>query len=187
MKTLRAFFGALWCLLAGCSQFQDTTVHGVPNLSGPAPRVWGMGQPTDNAGWDYVRGVVAPNGQQVLVVKLDDAAEGDDSYVSTIPGWTDLDAHMPPEDDKPWTVLEAPPRATVVSTLQAAVNAYNAGCVVVFHCKHGRDRTRFMIALFMREIAGWTKQQGWNYMLSHGFRWELPDLDFYYLTESEKR
>lgn len=167
--------------LVGCAGgFVDTTVHGVPNISSPAPRVWGMGQPADSAAWDYARSVIAPNGERVLDIKLDDAVEGDDSYAASIPGWTVLDRHMPPEDDKPWTVLEAPSVAYVRDTLDAAVDAYSKGYTVLFHCVHGRDRTRFMIALFMRRVFKWTKQQGWDYMIAHGFRWELPDLDLFW-------
>ena len=169
----------VWACVPG-SKFVDTTVQGVPNLSSAAPRVWGMGQPESDAAWEYARSVVAPHGELVSVLKLDDDAEGDDSYAATMPGWTVLDRHMPPEDDKPWTVFVLPDRETVNVTLDAAEAAYDRGDVLVFHCKHGRDRTRFTMALFMRRRFGWSKQRGWDYMIANGFRWELPDLDLYY-------
>ena len=44
---------------------------------------------------------IAPNGEKVVIVKLNDDVEGSDDPAVAL-GWTVLKFTMPPEDDKPW-------------------------------------------------------------------------------------
>lgn len=178
------------CGLAPCAiHFTDSYSSGVPNLERFASghmtgaAMWRMGQPPDAAAWAALRGYVGSG--PVVVVKLNDSAEGSDTP-ATAQGWTVLPHPLYPEDDKPWTVLVAPTRQEVDAAVDAILEAHAAGYTVVWHCSHGRDRTSLVAALVGRRLLGWTKAAGWNDMLAHGFRWELPGLDVYW-AESARR
>lgn len=177
----------LWLFLLGllgCTpQFVDTTTPGgVPNLVEFAPRMWRMGQPPTVAAWRELAARIAPHGESVVVVKLDDEVEGDDRPAEAL-GWTVVRVPMPPEDDKIWTVFEKPDPKMVGVAVATVLNAHTAGKVVVHHCVHGRDRTSLIAAIVGMKLFGWTKDQAWQDMLAHGFRWELPDLDAYWLED----
>jgi hypothetical protein len=170
--------------LIGCApQFVDTTTPGgVPNLSEYAPKMWRMGQPPNPAAWRELGARIAPTGGPVVVVKLDDEVEGDDSPAEGF-GWTVVRVPMPPEDDKIWSVLVKPDPKVVHLAVRTILNAHAEGMIVVHHCVHGRDRTSLIAALVSRKLFGWTKDQAWQDMIAHGFRWELPDLDAYWLED----
>lgn len=184
---LRVLWLGLLALL-GCSpKFVDTTVHGVPNISQYAPDMWRMGQPTDQDGWNYVRAQVEKPGKPVLVVKLDDDVEGDDSPALQFPGWSLAKEAMPPEDDKIWTVFVKPNPDQVTAVVKMIIAAHEAGWVVIHHCVHGRDRTSLIAALVQKKMFNWTKDQAWDDMIAHGFRWELPDLDAFWIENVQAR
>jgi protein-tyrosine phosphatase len=176
------FLFILFALLPSCtSKFVDTTTPGgVPNLVQFAPNMWRMGQPPDAAAWKELASRIAPNSQQVVIVKLDDEVEGSDDPAEAM-GWQVVRIPMPPEDDKVWTVLVKPNPTDVQRAVDTIVAAHAAGKVVAWHCVHGRDRTGLISALVGMKLFGWTKDQAWSDMLAHGFRWELPDLDAYWL------
>jgi len=170
-----------WLLgLIGCTPvFVATTVHGVPNLTQVAPRLWRMGQPADAVAWAYVAGTLA-NGRPITVVKLNDDAEGSDAPATGL-GMTLIKRPLPPEDNKPWTVFDKPDPREVRGIVQVIIDAYNRGDTVIWHCTAGRDRTGLITALVGMKLFGWSKDDAWKNMLAHGFRWELPDLDAYWL------
>jgi protein-tyrosine phosphatase len=172
----------------GCTpKFVDTTTsRGVPNLVQFAPKMWRMGQPPTNAAWVELAGLIAPNGEKVVIVKLDDETEGSDNFAETTLGWEVVRVPIPPEDDKPWTVLEKPKASDVLRARDAILVAHQAGKVVAWHCVHGRDRTGLLSALVGRKLFGWSKDYAWQDMLKHGFRWELPDLDTYWIEDVKK-
>jgi hypothetical protein len=176
-------------LTFGCAGFQDKTVEGVPNLVQAFPgqhldNLWRMGQPADDNAWRYLASVIAPSGSRhVTVVKLNDAVEGNDSFARDVFGWNVVEIPLPPEDDKPWTVLDVPRTSDVMLVLATIAEAELRGDVVVWHCSHGRDRTSLIAALLGMKTLGWSKSKAWNDMLVHGFRWELPDLDIYWSTK----
>jgi hypothetical protein len=116
-------------------------------------------------------------------VKLDDEKEGSDDLAMQLFGWMVVRLPIPPEDDKPWTALEKPNPATVETIVSTILEAQEAGRVVAWHCVHGRDRTGLITALVGMRLLGWSKAQAWQDMLDHGFRWELPDLDAYWLED----
>jgi hypothetical protein len=180
-------FRKLWVFLLallGCTpKFVDTTVNGVPNLTEYAPDMWRMGQSNDATAWSYVESRIVKPGKPVLVVKLNDDNEGDDSPVLSMDGWVLDKDFMPPEDDKPWTVFVKPNAMQVTQTVKMIIAAHEAGWVVVHHCTHGRDRTSLIAALVQKEMFHWTKQQAWDDMIAHGFRWELPDLTAFWLED----
>lgn len=167
--------------LFGCG-FHETVDHGVPNLVQIAPRLWRMGQPDDAAAWDYLRTRIAPNGERVLIVKLNDDKEGDDSPAVAM-GWSLLKKPIPPEDDKPWTVVVKPDPKTVRGIVDSILVAHGMGMVVAWHCSHGRDRTGLVAGLVGMRLLGWSKDAAWDDMIAHGFRWALPDIDAYWLQE----
>lgn len=171
--------------LLGCvPKFVDTTTPGgVPNLFQYAPKMWRMGQPPTDAAWTELSWLISPNHEQVTVVKLDDETEGSDDYAETALGWEVIHVPMPPEDDKNWTVLVKPNPGQVRLAVNSIITAHAAGKVVVHHCVHGRDRTSLITALVGMKLFGWTKEYAWNNMLQHGFRWELPDLDAYWIED----
>jgi hypothetical protein len=119
------------------------------------------------------------------VVKLNDNAEGSDAQATAL-GWTVLPHPLYPEDDKPWTVLVAPTKQEVDAAVDAILEAHAAGYTVIWHCSHGRDRTSLVAALVGRRLLGWTKAAGWDDMLAHGYRWELPGLDVYWAENGKK-
>jgi hypothetical protein len=186
----------LWLLaLAGCGHpaFVDTNVQGVPNLMQVvpgSPRLWRMGQPADATAWGYVaKTLLGPpsavrlgNAAQprIIVFKLNDDAEGSDDLVTTF-GWQLVKVPLPPEDDKVWTVLVKPDPKEVWRIVHLVADAYAQGYVVVWHCTAGRDRTSLVAALVGMKLFGWTKDVAWQDMLAHGFRWELPDLDAFWV------
>ena len=178
----------IWMLgMIGCApvaQFVDTTVHGVPNMVQVAPRLWRMGQPVDAEAWNYVGVTLMPVSStvRIVVVKLNDDKEGSDDEASRL-GMTVIRWPLPPEDDKPWTVLVKPDPKEVWCIVGAIVDAYKRGDTVVWHCSHGRDRTGIITALVGMKLLGWSKQVAWKNMLDHGFRWELPDLDAFWLED----
>ena len=176
MRSIVSTFCAIFGI--GCSPFVDRTVMGVPNLTQVAPRLWRMGQPADAAAWAYLKTQLGDG--PVTVVKLNDYVEG----VDTPPqGWTLLKAPIPPEDDKPWTVLVKPDPVAMQSIVNAIVDAYRRGDTVVWHCSHGRDRTSLVSVLVQMRLFGMSKRAAWDDMLAHGFRWELPDLDLYWIDD----
>jgi hypothetical protein len=183
MKLPKVF--SLLLSLIGCGpKFVDTTTQaGIPNLVQVAPGMWRMGQPPDADAWRELALHIAPNGQQVLIIKMNDEKEGDDSPAVRVLGWTVERKPLPPEDDKPWTVLVKPNEAEVKDIVQLIMAAHHTGLVVAWHCSHGRDRTGLVSALVGRKLFGWTKDQAWDDMLKHGFRWELPDLDAFWLED----
>ena len=184
-------FRTLWfAILAfiGCApKFVDTTVSGVPNLLQYAPGMWRMGQPEDAAAWDYVAATIGKPNTPVLVVKLDDDVEGDDSPVLNFKDWHLAKDPLPPEDDKPWTVFVKPDPKDVTAIVKMIVAAHTAGWIVVHHCVHGRDRTSLIAAIVQMQLFDWSKQKAWDDMIAHGFRWELPDLDAYWLEDVPSR
>ena len=178
----RTFWAAVLTLIGcGTPKFVDTTVSGVPNLVEYAPGMWRMGQPTDASAWAYVYSRISKPNTPVLVIKLNDDKEGDDSSAASFPGWNLAKTPLPPEDDKPWTVFVKPDPGEVTGIVKMMRAAHEAGWIVVHHCTHGRDRTSLIAALFGMQELGWTKQQAWDDMIAHGFRWELPDLDAYWI------
>jgi peptidoglycan/xylan/chitin deacetylase (PgdA/CDA1 family) len=179
-------FLAFLLALVGCGgSFKDTTTpSGIPNIANVAPRLWRSGQlPPQEGVWRDLASRIAPNGEQVLIVKLDDEVEGNDDLAVSLLGWTVLRVPLPPEDDKVWTVLVKPEPEDVNKIVQAIVDAYNAGKVVLWHCVHGRDRTSLISALVQMKLFGMKKDAAWKDMLAHGFRWELPDLDAYWVED----
>jgi protein-tyrosine phosphatase family protein len=173
--------------LFGCSpNFVDTTTPGgVPNLVEFAPKMWRMGQPPDAAAWKELAGRIAPNGEKVVVVKLNDDNEGSDDPATAL-GWTVLKFAMPPEDDKPWTIVVKPDVNLVTGAVAAILQAHMQGFVVVWHCSHGRDRTGLVSALVGKAMFGWTKDQMSANMTEHGFRWIDVDLSEYFLLDATK-
>ncbi len=179
---LRSLWTSLLAFFGCAGGFHTTTTVGVDNVVQIAPGMWRMGQPSPEA-WPALARLVNPEFKRVTVVKLDDEDEGSDDYVLGLYGWTLVKVPMPPFDDKPWTVLEKPDKASVNRAMQSILDARARGEVVVWHCVHGRDRTGLISALVGMRLFGWSKAQAWQDMIAHGFRWELPDLDAYWLTE----
>lgn len=179
-KFLLAFLALFGC----AGGFKDTTTPaGIPNLVQFAPKMWRMGQPPDEAAWKELAATIAPNGEQVIVYKLNDDKEGDDSPAEKIPGWSVVKATMPPEDDKPWSVFLKPDPQEVRHVIAAIETAHAKGFIIVIHCTHGRDRTSLVTSLVERDLFHWTKDQAWDDMIKHGFRWELPDLTAYWVED----
>jgi protein-tyrosine phosphatase len=183
------------CGLSPCVvRFVDSHSDGTPNLekfaAGKAggAAMWRMGQPPDERAWAALRLAVLadnPSARDIVVVKLNDSREGDDAPAAAL-GWTVLPHPLYPEDDKPWTVLVAPTRQEVDAAVEDILAAHARGATVLWHCSHGRDRTSLVAALVGRRLLGWSKAAGWNDMLAHGYRWELPGLDVYW-AENGKR
>jgi hypothetical protein len=171
--------------LLGCSpNFVDTTTPaGVPNLVQFAPKMWRMGQPPDVAGWRELADHIAPNGEPVVVIKLNDDVEGSDDPATSL-GWTVRKFTMPPEDDQPWTILVKPDVNLVRGAVAAILLAHMQGFVVVWHCSHGRDRTGLVSALIGKAMYGWSKDQMAADMTQHGFRWIDVDLSAYFLEDA---
>lgn len=182
MRWLKFFFPLL--SLVGCAGFKETTTPaGNTNLVNFAPSMWRMGQPPTAAAWKELSGIIAPHGEPVVVFKLNDDVEGSDDPATTLPGWTVEKFAMPPEDDKPWTIVEKPSVDVVRGVVAAILFARAHGYVVVWHCSHGRDRTSLVSALVGEKMFGWTKDQMASDMMKHGFRWVDVDLSEYFVLD----
>lgn len=179
---------ALCCfaLLAGCSSFHDVVYPtGVTNLFEVRPGLWRSGQtPPTREAWNDLAQRIAPDDRPVTVIKLNDAVEGNDGLAEALLGWKVLEFPLPPEDDKPWTVLEMPDPKEVAHIIVAIERELAQGHIVLVHCTHGRDRTGLVVAAERVEVERWTKDMAWKEMLDHGFRWELPGLDLFFATMS---
>jgi hypothetical protein len=171
--------------LVGCApKFVDTTTPGgVPNLVQYAPKMWRMGQPPNEAAWKELATHIAPNGEKVVVVKLNDEVEGSDDPAEKLLGWTVVRIPIPPEDDKPWTIVLKPSVEDVHRAVQAILDAHANGFVVAWHCSHGRDRTGLVSALVGQKMFSWTRPQMEADMTNHGFRWVDVDLTAYFFEE----
>lgn len=179
-----SWFTSILAMLGFKPKFVETTTPaGVPNLVEIAPHMWRMGQPPDEKAWRELATRLAPNGRAVVIVKLNDDKEGDDSLAETLLGWQIVRVPLPPEDDKPWTMLLKPHPQDVQLAVDTILSCKTKGLVVAWHCSHGRDRTGLVSALVCRKLFKWTKEQAWKDMLTHGFRWELPDLDSYWVED----
>ncbi len=179
---IRTWLVGLFAFLLGCghASFVDTTTYSLTNLTWFGPDIWTVGHPTSMPAWLQLQQIVQKTQQQVLFVQLHDDVEGDDAPFAKALGWELLKKPLPPEDDKPWTVVVLPKVSDVNDILDAIQAAHAAGKVVVFGCVHGRDRTGLIRALLGMRMYGWTKDDAWSQMMMHGFRWELPDLDIYF-------
>lgn len=168
--------------ILGCTPgFQDVIDHGVPNLVEIAPRLYRMGEPAGDYAWQYLASRVGEPGGRVLVVKLNDEKEGSDQTAAGFVGWRVLLYPLPPEDDKPWSVFDKPSVKEVRAVVDVIAQAYANGDTVIWHCTHGRDRTGLVTALVGMRLLGWSKSQAWSDMIRRGFRWELPDLDAFWI------
>jgi hypothetical protein len=170
----------------GIGFHETTTPAGIPNLVNFAPRMWRMGQPPNAAAWKELAGRIAPNGEKVVIVKLNDGIEGSDEPALDL-GWVLFNFPMPPEDDKPWTLAVKPSVEQVTGAVQAIYDAYQRGYVVAWHCSHGRDRTSLISALEGKKIFGWSRSQMEKDMTDHGFRWVDVDLTAYFLEDAASR
>jgi hypothetical protein len=190
MASVKTIWAAILSLFGfGCG-YADTFDEGIPNLHRFAGQtgMWRTGHPPDVLAWEALRQIVTAypmSDRKVTFVQLHDDAEGDTSHVLAM-GWTLVKAPLPPEDDKPWSVLEIPSKTSVNSAVDVILAARAAGDIVIWGCKHGRDRTSLVSAVIGQRLFGWTKKDAWDDMVQHGFRWELPDLDAYFLLNSKR-
>ena len=167
--------------IAGCGGYSDTyTSAGIPNLHRFAPSMWRTGLPPNAAAWQQLREMVEESGKHVTKVVLHDVVEGDESPAVAF-GWNVVSIPLPPEDDKPLTVFVRPAKMDVDRAVQAILDARARGDVVVWGCVHDRDRGGLVSALVGRRMFGWSKDAAWKYALDTGLRWELPDLDAYWI------
>lgn len=176
LLTVLALFGC------GLGFKETTTPAGVPNLEQVSPGMWRMGQPPDAAAWKELAGLIAPNGEKVVVVKLNDDNEGSDDLATAL-GWTVIKDAMPPEDDKPWTIVIKPTVDQVMGAVDDILKAHGQGSIVVWHCTHGRDRTSLVSAIRGQKMFGWTRQQMEKDMTAHGFRWVDVDLTAFFFED----
>jgi hypothetical protein len=189
MGVMRWPFVASILALFGCGGYQDTyTLTGIPNFhvflppQGPKAGMYRTGLPPTPAAWDELRRLVAEPGRRVTKIVLHDTAEGDESPAEAF-GWRVVWIPLPPEEDQPLSVLRKPLREDVERAVSTALEAHASGDVVVWGCKHDRDRGGLVSALIGRRLFGWSKEQAWKYALATGLRWELPDLDAYWLED----
>lgn len=119
-------------------------------------------------------------------VVLHDAAEGDESPATAF-GWNVVLAPLPPEDDKPLTALVKPHKSDVARAVQAILDAHARGDIVVWGCVHDRDRGGTISGLVGMRLFGWSKKTALEYAIKTGLRWELPDLDAYWLEDVDGR
>jgi len=186
MKLPRFVLSVLALFGCGFGFHETVTPAGTPNLVSFAPRMWRMGQPPNEAAWKELAARIAPSGERVVIVKLNDDEEGSDDPATTL-GWKVLKFPMPPEDDKPWSVLIKPSVEQVMGAVQVIHYAWTQGYVVAFHCSHGRDRTGLVSALEGRKMFGWSRSQMEKDMTDHGFRWVDVDLTAYFFEDAATR
>jgi len=184
IRVMKRFWLALLSLL-GCGYVDTYTPAGIPNFHvfvAPGAPMYRTGYPPDQAAWNELRKLIELPGRHVTKVVLHDDAEGDESPASAF-GWTVVKIPLPPEEDKPLTVLERPAKADVDRAVQTILDAHARGEIVVWGCQHDRDRGGLISALVGMRLLGWSKDRAWKYAIDTGLRWELPDLDVYWLTD----
>jgi Tyrosine phosphatase family len=177
------FWDWLGVLLGIAPSFRETTTPGgTPNLVRFAPGLWRMGQPPNAQAWKELQGLLDANGAPVTIVKLNDAGEGSDLAALTL-GWSLVEDPIPPEDNRPWTVLVKPRAEDIRRIVGTILDEAKKGHVVAWHCSHGRDRTGLVAALLGRRLFGWTKREMAKDMILHGFRWVNIDLTEYFVED----
>jgi len=178
---------AIMLFVVGCmpASYADQYTQGIPNLHNFAPGMWRTGLPPDQASWNALRAIVEEPNRRVTKVVLHDDAEGDESPAYAF-GWNVIKVPLTPEDDKPLTVFVKPKKSDVDKAVNAILDAHARGDVVVWGCVHDRDRGGMISALVGMRLFGWTKDYAWKYAISTGLRWELPDLDAYWIDDVQK-
>lgn len=186
----RRLWLALLALL-GCGYRDTYTPAGTPNFhpfpgvvgTADIPGMYRTGLPPSQAAWEELRRLVGDDGtRKVTKVVLHDAAEGDESPAVAF-GWNVVWVPLPPEEDQPLTVLVKPRKADVDRAVQTILDAHARGEIVVWGCKHDRDRGGVVSALVGMRLLGWTEDRAWSYAIDTGLRWELPGLDAYWLQD----
>lgn len=172
--------------LFGCGGYVDTyTPAGTPNFhvfEAPGALMCRTGLPPNRAAWEELRKLAEAPGRPVTKVVLHDDAEGDESQAVAF-GWNVVKIPLPPEEDKPLTVLVRPKKADVDRAVQTILDAHARGDVVIWGCKHDRDRGGLISAIVGKRLLGWSKEQAWDYAIKTGLRWELPGLDEYWMLD----
>ena len=169
--------------LTACASYKDTyTPGGIPNFHVFALGMYRTGLPPTPTAWAELRQLVEQPGQRVTKIVLHDDAEGDESTALAF-GWTLIKIPLPPEDDKPLTIFVRPNKADVYRAVHAVLDARARGDVVIWGCVHDRDRGGLVSALVGMRMFGWSKATAWRYAISTGLRWELPDLDAYWIED----
>ena len=157
MKTAVAI--ALLCV--GCAPRVYT--HGVLNPHQLELNVWRSGEPTA-AGWDWLKA------QHVCgVLQLDYDSERP-SGVQPPDGILVFKFSMPPNDVD--DVERGPTTAEVLDVVASAhslLSTMAPGCVVLWHCKNGWDRTGLVSATWRRVVQHWTKEDAWAEAHRFGF------------------
>jgi len=178
--------------LVGCGYTDQYTSAGIPNFHqfpegwhyppGNVPGMYRTGLPPTPAAWNELRQFVEQSGKRVTKVVLHDQAEGDESPAVAF-GWTVIWVPLPPEEDQPLTVFVQPHKRDVDRAVDIILEAHARGDVVVWGCKHDRDRGGIISALVGMRLLGWSKEQAWEYAINTGLRWELPDLTAYWIED----
>jgi protein-tyrosine phosphatase len=69
----------------------------------------------------------------------------------------------------PQSNFTAPNDEKVRAVLSAISYLTEGGQKVFIHCKHGKDRTGYMVAAFRMQAQGWSYEKSVNEMHEHGF------------------
>ncbi|MEN0106032.1 MAG: tyrosine-protein phosphatase [Pseudomonas sp.] len=171
-KSRRLFFtiGAALAVVVGCLalRYLPAQIEQTPLLSGPQAETWA--QPRDSSFNLYE---MSPTLYRSALPKPQNLALIKELQVRTVVTFVK-------DDDRLWlgdsdiNLINMPLHADrvddadvlrVLNTLQLA----ETRGPVLMHCKHGRDRTGLMAAMFRTVIQGWSKQEALSEMLNGGY------------------
>ncbi len=133
-------------------------IPGVRNFARLAPGVW-RGRAPDEQGLDTLRNMGV---KTIIDFRTNSEHEGleDDLTIEYV--------------QMPFSATEPPPPELVEEFL--AIVTDPASQPVFFHCRHGKDRTGAMAALFRIRIQGWDPEKAVQEMKYFGFRATFRDL-----------
>ena len=154
-------------LFCGCST--TTYTHGVPNLAQVSHGVYRGGQPTAE-GWKYLH----DNLGVMYDIKLNPDSEGSDNQAAQ-------DGMVVVKFPISFEQQIFGPATNQIEGAVGVINILQGFPLPVFvHCAHGQDRTGEIVAVYRREVNGWSKQRARQEMLEHGFHRSLLGLDWYW-------
>jgi len=144
---------------------QKKDIPGVGNFARLAPGIW-RGQAPDEAGLETLK----------------------EMGVKTIIDFRTSDEHEALEGDgqveyvrMSFSATDPPPAEFVDKFLEIVTEP--ARQPVFFHCRHGKDRTGTMAALYRIRVQGWEPEKAFNEMKYFGFRTFYRDLAEFVLSQ----
>ncbi len=187
---------SILCALLGVSvgcRTAPPSVHGIPNYSEPVPFITTGGQPVEKDSWYYIHTNATGT---LIVLKLNLRSEGNDDlpFANTM-----FVINVPFTLRDQWHDVPAEKVEEAIDIL--ADSAIGSGTFV--HCgsdsrtrswwarvtdtQGGQDRTWFVMGCYLVDRCGWSKDDAWALMRSHGYHPYILGMTWYFWHQLKER